>query len=241
MPLKLPKAPYNTAKAIYAGRSMLRFVRSETFDGVAASTEGLFTLADHGFSVGNTLRFKSGEAGAGLTADEIYYVTAAPTDSTFTLSATYGGATVTIETAYTDIVFAKAHCIGLKEITPKGEIEEETVEEPDDEGINRTVDSRVKSIKESMEFELPESLRVLELFDGKMFGTIEGTCTLFVPDPQRQPSGTIALVSEEDFPCKLMSNGDAKLGQGFSKPGLKLTSLKSGGITYQTSAQIIAA
>ncbi len=240
MTLKLPKAPYNTAKAIYAGRSMLRFVRSATFHGVTASVEGVFSLADHGFAVGSALRFKSGTAGSGLTANEIYYVIAVPSDGTFKLSATYGGESVAIATAYTDIVFAKAHILGLKEITTKGEIENDTYEEPGEDGVLYTVDSRQKSAKESAEFESPETLRKLELFDGKLFGQISGTATLFTPDPQRQAANTVALVSEEDFPCTLSSNGDTKLGGGFSTAPLKLTSLKPGGITYQAAAQIVA-
>lgn len=241
MSVKLPKAPYNTAKAIYAGRTMLRFVRSATFNGVTADTEGVFTLAAHGFEVGQTFRFKSGTDGAGLTADEIYYVTTVPSDDTFTLSATYGGDSVEITTAYTDMVFAKAHCLGLKEVTLKGDIQTDTYQEPDDEGVLRTVDQRNKSGDETMEFESPETLRKLELFDGKMFGLIKGTMTLFAPDPQRQAANTIALVSEEDFPCTLASNGDTKLGGGFSTAPLKLTSLKSGGITWQTTVQIVSA
>lgn len=246
MALKLPKAPYNTAKAIYAGRCMLRFVRSETFKGVVADTEGVFTLASqedvigHALEVGQTLRFIEGTAGVGLTAKEIYYVISVDDDD-FKLSATYGGEAVAITTAYTDLTFACVHCLGLKEITPKGEIEMETYEEPDDEGVLRTVDQREKSNKESMEFEMPEALRSLELFDGKLFGMVDGTATLFAPDPQRQAANTIALVSEEDFACQLSSNGDAKLGGGFTHPALKLTSLKAGGIKYQTAAQIVAA
>jgi len=241
MTLKLPKAPYETAKAIYAGRSMLRFVRSKTFDGATASTEGVFTLAEHGLAVGNTLRFKSGTDGSGLTADEIYYVTEVPTDSTFKLSATHSGAAVTIDTAYTDVVFAKAHCFGLKKVTLKGDLQVDNYQEPDETGVLRTVDQREKSNEETSEFESPETLRKLELFDGKMFGQIEGTVTIFAPDPQRQKAGTIALVSEEDFPCTLASSGDTELGEGFSKAPLKLTSLKCGGIIWQTAVQILTA
>lgn len=235
MALKLPTAPYNTAKALYAGRSMLRFVRTATFT-AAVSEAGTFDLADHGFENGNTVRFVSGTAG--LTEKEIYYIVNAA-EGTFQLSLTYGGEAVTATVGATN-VFQKAHCIGLKEVTIKNEPEYEEYEEPGSDGINYVVDSRVKVIKQSKEFTLPETLRLLELFDGQLSGMVEGTATMFIPDPQRDAPNTIALVTEEDYPAKLTVGGDIKTGGGFSAPTLTLKSMKAGAIKYIGNAQIVA-
>ena len=56
----------------------------------------IFTLAAHGLAVNQMLRLISG--GSGLTVDQIYYVKTAPSSSTFTVSATLGGATSTVTT-----------------------------------------------------------------------------------------------------------------------------------------------
>ncbi|MFA5265607.1 MAG: hypothetical protein WC378_17445 [Opitutaceae bacterium] len=239
MSIKIPKHPYDATQALYAGRSVIQLVRAATFTTGAISTAGIVTMADHGLKVNAAVRFKSGTAGEGLTADTIYYVVASEA-GTFTLSSTYGGAAVVPTTAYTDAVFAKVHIFGTKLVTPKAEQETTELQEPGDDGISHTVDSRVKSVKETYEFEVPETKRILEIFDKKLAGILDAYATLIVPDPQADEDGTVALASEE-FHCKVTKSGDQKWGDGeFDKATLVLTNLESSMVEWDADVTIEA-
>lgn len=62
-----------------------------------------FTLADHGFAVGDRVLFPALTGGSGLTAATVpYYVKTVPTTSTFTVSTSVGGSTATFTTDVTD-------------------------------------------------------------------------------------------------------------------------------------------
>ena len=65
-----------------------------TITGGVASTNVITTSTAHGFEVGDRIYFPELTGGAGITAAETthYYVKTAPTSTTFTISATSGGA-----------------------------------------------------------------------------------------------------------------------------------------------------
>lgn len=80
-----------------AARTWLALVwvppRLASVTGVAAT--GVFTKAAHGFNIGDPVWFNAVTgATAGLVVSTIYYVNSVPSSSTFTVSATLGGATL---------------------------------------------------------------------------------------------------------------------------------------------------
>ncbi len=57
-----------------------------------AATDIFTTGSSHGYSVGDPVWFSGLTGGAGLTANTVYYVASVPSATTFTVSATLGGA-----------------------------------------------------------------------------------------------------------------------------------------------------
>ena len=72
---------------------------------IDAASNVLTTTLDHGLTVNDQILFQS-DTSNGLTAGTVYYVKTAPTNVTFTLSTTQGGATLDITGTATSLVFA---------------------------------------------------------------------------------------------------------------------------------------
>lgn len=235
--MSLPIAPFNASALLYAGASIIRLTRKTTESGFTAENTGIITKTAHGLKADRALKFVSGEGGSGLTADTIYFVRDVESN-TFKLSLTPGGDAVTIGTAYTEMVFAHVHLFQSAMVTPKSEDEEITYEMPDSLGINRTVATRMKTGKESFEFETPETKRLLELFDKKLSGILKCTAQIWTPDPQADEAGFCALVSEE-FDASVTKSGDGKWGGGeFDKSTIVIKSEKKGGVEWEADADL---
>ncbi len=66
-----------------------------------------WTKASHGLVVGDEIKLISLTGGTGLTAGNRYFVKTVPTSSTFTVSATQGGATTTVSLDASNVVIVK--------------------------------------------------------------------------------------------------------------------------------------
>lgn len=235
--MSLPTVNFDAANALYAGRSIVRLTRKDSVAGFAAATSGLITKVEHGLKNGRELLFNSGTDGTGLTAATSYFVIDATTD-TFKLSATPGGEAVEITEAYSEMSFTYRHTFATAMVTPKNEQEMAPLQFPDTEGVLRDVTTRLKSAKESFEFETPETKRVLEIFDKKLSGVLDATTELWIPDPQADADGYCALKSEA-FDAKVTKNDGQKWGGGeYDKATLLITPEKLGAIEWDADADI---
>lgn len=101
--MSLPSAPFNTAKSIFAGLSVIALKVESAITGVTAATT-IFTKTAHGLVVGDAFSFDSGTGFTGLVAGTIYYVKTAPDADTFTASATPGGAALSPGTSTVGVI-----------------------------------------------------------------------------------------------------------------------------------------
>jgi hypothetical protein len=114
--------------------------------------------------------------------------------------------------------------------------EEKSIEMPDSNGVLRKVRTVLTKHQETFKFELIEAKRLLEIFGNALSGRREGVCTLWIPDPS-DATGKIALKSEVGFACTVTRDGAIKFGDGdFTKSTIKITSNKSGAITWSADA-----
>jgi hypothetical protein len=116
--------------------------------------------------------------------------------------------------------------------------EQKHLEQPDSAGVVRRIRSVATKREESFKFELPEVKRLLDLFGGKLAGSIAGVCTLWLPDPS-DAAGKVALKSEVGFACTVTRDGNLKFGDNdFSKATISIISNKKGDISW--TADVVA-
>jgi hypothetical protein len=229
--MALPTAPFNTAKSIFAGKSVIQLKIAPALSGVTAATTVITTLAAHGLSIGQQVIFVSGTGFTGLTAGLTYYVVLVPLTTTFSVSATSGGSAIAVGTSsagvFQPIVIFESRLLNSK---PTQEVKK--LQRPDAAGVLRTVRQVRTSSEESFTYEMDEGKRLLEIFSGALSGFVTATCTLWLPDPA-DSTGNVALKSETDFTCTVTGDGDTKFGDSdFTKPSIMITSTKAGAITW---------
>lgn len=109
---------------------------------------------------------------------------------------------------------------------------------PDSHGVVRPVRTVRTKAGEKWVFDLDEVKRLLEIFNGALIGGVEATCTLWIPDVD-DATGTVALKSEEDFPCFVTRDGKMSHGGGeFSKAVIKIESRKAGDVTWTADTAV---
>jgi hypothetical protein len=234
--MALPTAPFDAAKSIFNGLSVIQLVLEPNITGVTAATDTV-TKTAHGLTVGRALKYVSGTGFTGLTAGSIYYVVDVGSSSTFKISATPGGSAISVGTSSAG-VFTPVHIFEATKLDDEPESEVKHLPRPDARGVIRNVRSvRTKSV-EKFKFDLDEVKRLRELFGGAMVGRKEGTCTLWVPDVD-DDTGKCALKSENDFACTVSRDGNISHGGGeFSKSTIMIESNKTGDITWSADVSV---
>jgi hypothetical protein len=234
--MPLPSAPFDAAKSLYAGRSIIQLKLSPAVTGVTGATDTLTFLAAHGLTVGQQIQFNSGTGFTGLAAGTSYFVVAVPSTTTMKVSSTAGGSAIAVGTSSAGS-FTPVLVFESRKLDHKDNREFKTIERPDSNGVNRVV--RKICIKGAEEFiyELDEGKRlVTEIFSGALSGIKEGTATIWEPDPS-DATGKVALKSDTDFACDVTRDGDLKFGDGdATKAQIKLSSRKQGDVIFTADA-----
>jgi hypothetical protein len=231
--MPLPIDPFDVKNLLFSGKSLI-VLKLASVSGYTGATDTI-TKTAHGLTVGRTVAFVSGTGWTGLTAGTVYYVVATPTTDTFKISATTGGAAITVGTS-TGGVFEPVEIFGSKILTSKAEQEEKAYEYPDASGITREVRTVLTKQAESFTFSSGEVKRISRIFGGGLAGRVTGKATLYCPDPD-DASGTVAMKSEADFPATITRDGDVQIGNSeFSEVTLNLKSNKLGTIVFTPDA-----
>lgn len=225
------------SNALFPGRSRIEIEKpSQLLTGVTAATDTV-TKTAHGLTVGSPLRYINGTGFTGLAADDIFYVVAAPTSSTFKVAETPGGAAITVGTS-SDGSFQPIMGFEAPQLTDESPAPTFTqVEMPDDQGINRPVFRQPTAQPEGYTFVMVEALRLLEIFGGGLTGFFDANVRLTMPDPA-DASGTVRLRSER-FPAQITRGGNVAFGgQQFSQPTIRIDSLKEGVIEFERDVTV---
>lgn len=230
--MPLPTAPFDTTKSIFAGLSVIQLKLLPAFAGVTAATDTLTWLAAHNLAVGQQLQYNSGTGFTGLVVGTGYFVVAVPTSTTAKLSATLGGAAITVGTSSAGS-FTPVSVFETKKVTHKDNREFKVIERPDGKGVLRPVRKICVKGAESFIYEVDEAKRpVTELFGGALSGIKDGTATLWEPDPS-DAAGKVALKSDVDFPCDITRDGDETFGDGdATRVQISINSRKAGDVIF---------
>lgn len=233
--MALPTAPFNAAKSIFAGKSVIQLKIAPALTGVTAATDTITTGAAHGLSVGQQVIFNSGTGFTGLVGGTAYFVVLVPTATTFKISATSGGAALTPGTSSAGS-FQPVQIIESRLLKHGDDAEYKEIQRPDSSGILRTVRKVKTKGGETWKFEMDEAKRIVDVFSGALAGFVTATATLWLPDPQ-DASGYVALKSETDFTCTIGRDGELGFGDSdFTKATLMLTSTKQGPVLFTADA-----
>ncbi len=233
--MPLPVDPFDVKNLLFSGKSLI-VLKLASVSGYTGATDTI-TKTTHGLTVGRTVAFVSGTGWTGLTAGTVYYVVAVPTADTFKVSATAGGAAITIGTSSAGI-FEPVEIFGSKILTSKADQEEKSYEYPDAQGISREVRTVLSKQMESFTFNSGEVKRISRIFGGGLAGRVTGKATLYCPDPD-DASGTVSMKSENDFPCTITRDGDVQIGNSeFSEVTLNLKSNKLGTLIFTSDAVV---
>ena len=191
----LPSSPFDITKSLYAGKSIVQIKAVPAKTGVTAATTVL-TLTGHGLAAGQQLVYVSGTGFTGLVASTGYYVLYIDAN-TFSIAATAGGTALAVGTSSAGVfqpvvVFEVPH-INDDTSAPKTD----QFNMPDSVGVLRPARIAVTEMPEEFSFDTGEIKRLPELFGAGVFtGAVQCTCQFFIPDPQKDASGKIALVSD---------------------------------------------
>lgn len=230
----LPVAPFDAAKSIFAGLSVIQLKLAPVISGVAAEADtDVITKAGHTLVNGQILQFVSGTGFTGLVAGTNYFVRDANQGAgTFKLAATKTGAAIDITLDGTVGIFQPVHVFEVAKLEDDPSQSVKELKRPDAQGRLRSVRTVETEVMEKFTFDLQELKRVLELFDGKMRGRKEGTCTLWIPDPD-DATGKVALKSQDDFAVVVSRDGKITYGNSeFSQTVIKIESQEAADISW---------
>lgn len=229
----LPSAPFDAAKSIFAGLSVIQLKLLPQLTGVIAATDTV-TKAGHTLQNGQMLQFVSGTGFTGLVAGTNYFVTNAATD-TFKLAATKGGAALAPGTSSAG-VFAPVSVFEVDQLDDDPEQSVKQLKRPDAKGVLRPARTVQTEAAEKWTFALQEVKRVLEIFGGKMRGRKTGTATIWVPDTD-DTTGLVAMKSQTDFAVTVSRDGKITYGNSdFSKTTIRVESEEADDITWTADA-----
>lgn len=236
--MAIPSSPFVSADSIFAGLSVI--VAKPTalrMSGVTAATDTITTAAAHGLAVGDQVAFVSGTGFTGLTAGSIYFVVDVGTSTTFKVSATAGGAAISVGNSSAG-VFDVALVFEALQLDNQVQQSEYEFKRPDSAGVNRVVRNVLVEQQESYVFNTDQAKRLPKLFGGSLVGRRTILATLYVPDPD-DASGKVALKSEADFSATLITEGNVTFGnrQG-TIPNIRIKSNKQGAITWTRDATV---
>lgn len=232
--MALPTSPFVSARSIFAGKSVIQLKVLPALSGVTGATSTLTTLTAHSLTVGDQVIHASGTGFTGLVAATSYFIVAVPTTTTFQLSATQGGSAIAVGTSSAGAM-QPVLVFESRKIEGKGEISTVSIKRPDARGKLRKVRTVTSEQAESYVFEMDEGKRLLSIFGGVLFGRVDATTSLWLPDPA-DSTGNVALKSETDFTCSVQAS-EAKFGDGdFTKPTITIESTKAGDVGWTADA-----
>lgn len=232
--MPLPTAPFDAAKSIFAGLSVIQLKLLPQLTGVTAEADtDLLSLAGHTLVNDQQLQYVSGTGFTGLDAGTTYFVRDVVAGVSYKLAATKGGAAVDITLDGTVGVFQPVSVFESRKLSHKDNREFKMIERPDAKGVLRVVRKVCVKGAEEFTYEVDEAKRlVTEIFQGALSGIREGTATIWEPDPA-DAAGKTALKSDVDFSCDITREGDLNFGDGdFTKAQLKLSSRKAGDVIF---------
>lgn len=227
--MPLPSAPFNAANSIYTGLAVIQLKLTPPTSGVTSATDTLTFLLAHNLAVGQGVVFVSGTGFTGLTPGTTYYVVNVPTSTTLKLSATVGGAAITVGTSTVGI-FQPVLVFEAEKIDDDPEMEIKYLSRPDSKGTLRNVRSVRTKSNEKWTFALEEVKRLISIF-GALFGRATGTVTIWIPDVD-DASGKCAFKSENDFAGTVSRDGKMSHGGDFSNCTIKIESNKAGDVQW---------
>lgn len=235
--MSLPSAPFDAAKSIFAGLSVIQLKLLPQLTGVTATAAtDVIAKAGHTFVDDQMVQFVSGTGFTGLVAGTNYFVRDVVAGVSFKLAATKGGAVVDITVDGTVGVFAPVSVFEVDQLDDDPEQQVKQLKRPDAQGRLRPVRTVESEAAEKWTYNLQELKRVLELFGGKMRGRKDGTATMWIPDPD-DATGTVALKSQDDFAVTVSREGKITYGNSdFSKTTIKVESRESDDITWTADA-----
>lgn len=228
--MSLPTAPFDATRSIFAGLSVIQLKLLPQLTGVTAATD-VITRAGHTLVANQLVQYVSGTGFTGLTPATNYFVRDVVASTSFKVSATRGGAAITVGTSSAG-VFAPVSVFEVAQLDDDPEQEIKYLERPDIKGVLRRVRAVETKANEKWIFGLDEVKRLLEVFSGALRGRKNATATLWVPDPD-DITGQVSLKSEVDFSCVVTRDGKVTFGgSDFSKASIKVDSMKSGNVTW---------
>ena len=232
----IPSAPFNIAKSIYAGRTVIKLKVLPQQTGVTAATDTLTTLSAHNLAVGQTVDFISGTGFTGLVAGTTYFVVNVPSSTTYKLGSTLGGTPITVGTSTAGVLNPCSVFESVK-LEHKDGRKYAELKRCDSVGIQRVVRKVCIEGAEEFTYQVDEIKRMInELFSGALTGIVTGTATIWEPDPQ-DATGFVAMKSETDFACTVNREGNFILGDGkISTAAITISSLKPGDVAWTTDA-----
>ncbi len=234
--MSLPSAPFNAAKSIFNGLSVIQLKLSPAHTGVTAATN-IVTDTGHNLSTGQGVVFVSGTGFTGLTAGTTYYVVKLDAN-TYNLADTYAHATASTPTVLTPGtssagVFQPVVVFEAEKLEDDPQHDAKQLMRSDASGVTRP--ARIVRTKgaEKWTFDLIEIKRVLEISGGTMTFRKSGTATLWVPDVTDTPNTACALKTEVDFAVSVSRGEKITYGGGdFSKTTIVIESLKLGDVIW---------
>lgn len=238
--MSIAKAPFIAANSIFAGLSVIQLKIASALTAVSVEAiTGIFTKTAHGLTDNQGVEFVSGTGFTGLTAAERYYVKYL-TANTFKLMDEPDGTVIVPTLAGSDDgldgVFQPLHIYEAAKLEDDPESEMKYLDRPDARGRLRHARGVETKAFEKWMFDLDEVKRVLEIFSGKMRGRKNGTCTLWIPDPD-DATGKVALKSEADFPVIVSRDGKITHGDSnFSKAVIKIESSADDDVSWTKDA-----
>lgn len=233
--MPLPVADFDVLKTLYSGRQIIALGLWGQLTTVTSATT-VVTKAAHGLALNQQLRYVSGTGFTGLTVGQFYFVVAAVAADTFSLSATKGGAAITLGTSSAG-VFERVEVFASEEITEGGDQTMEELKLPGTDHVVRPLRSVQKEKSENFTYPTPEPRRLLAIFDGAKSGRKIGTAEIWEPDID--DGVTVCALKSEKFPCEVTRDGDSKVGGGtFTRANLKIKSTKSSAIQWTENAVV---
>lgn len=233
--MSLPSAPFNPAKSLFNGLSVIQLKLAPQHTGVTAATN-VVTDNNHNLNTGQSVVFVSGTGFTGLTAGTTYYVVRLDTN-TYNLADTYAHATAATPTVLTPGtstggIIQPVVTFEAEKLEDDPQHDAKQLMRADASGVTRP--ARIIRTKgaEKWTFDLIELKRLLEISGGPMTFRKTGTATLWIPDVT-DASGTVSLKSETDFAVSVSRGDKITYGGGdFSKTTIVIESLKLGDVAW---------
>lgn len=236
--MALPSSPILSANTVYATRSRIvaKPVLQSYTGATGTATTDVVAITNHTLASGDRVEFTSGTGFTGLTAGTDYFVRDVIALTSFKVAATLGGAAIDITADGTAGVFKKKVIFEASKLDDEsGAPTFEPLKVLDDAGVYRKIRTDKTAEEEKWTFVFPEVVRLLELFNGSMQGSVDAVMQLWIPDA-KDATGYCRLKSEE-FTGTYYRSGNVSFGDGkHTIPTISVDSTKLGPVLWTANA-----